>query len=63
MKYLDWPITTFIQSEIFHPTLDLIKAKVSRPNDILLGFSRDAWQVTNRPDIIERYIGGNVKSL
>ena len=58
MKYRNWPISKFILSEIDNPTIDEIKAKLSNPDKIFIRFSRDAWQVTARPFIVEKYLGG-----
>jgi hypothetical protein len=53
-----WPITTLILSEIRRPTLDVMKAKVSKADHIRVTFSRDAWQVSARRPIAEQFIGG-----
>lgn len=58
-----WPITTFILSEIACPTLDALKASVSRPDFVVVSVARDAWQMASRPKIVEHYIGGNRRNL
>ncbi len=60
MKYKDWPIARFIESEL------KIRALLSLPvekDKIYLAFFRDAWQVTNRPAIEERNLGCSGISL
>lgn len=58
-KYSNWPITDFILSEINKPSLNFLKGKIQNPDQLFLRFVRDAWQVTSRPEIIEKYFGGN----
>lgn len=60
MKYKDWPIARFIESELKR------RALLSMPvekDKIYVGFFRDAWQVTNRPAIEERSLGCSGISL
>jgi|Deesub1362B_J571_1020462.scaffolds.fasta_scaffold01566_2 hypothetical protein len=63
MKYHDWPITTFIQSKLAHPTLEALRATVSEPDRIIFRFLRDAWQMAARPLVHERLIGEREFSL
>lgn len=63
MKYSDWPISKFILSEKDNPKIAEITSKVKNPGNIFIRFSRDAWQVTSRPAIIERHLGGKEFSL
>jgi hypothetical protein len=58
MAYIDWPIRTFILSELRRPTVDSLKATSARPEHVELSFARDAWQMASRPRIVERLIGG-----
>jgi len=57
-KYRNWPIATFILSELQNPGFDGLRAKLENPNCIYVRFMRDAWQVTSRPSIVEQLIGG-----
>ncbi|CAD6878061.1 hypothetical protein [Methylomonas albis] len=63
MKYRNWPISKFILSEIDKPKISEITAKMDYPDNIFIRFSRDAWQVTSRPTIIEKYLGGKEFTL
>lgn len=56
LKYKDWPISRFIQSEIKQPTISTLDMPTS--NEIFIRFSRDAWQASARPAIKENFIGG-----
>jgi hypothetical protein len=58
MKYRNWPISKFIQSEINNPRFNEVAKKLRESNEVFIRFVRDAWQVTARPSIIEKYIGG-----
>ena len=62
-KYRDWPIAEFILSELGDPRISQITGSIEHPENIFVTFSRDAWQVTSRPDIIEKHIGGKEPSL
>ena len=57
-QYINWPIATFILSELSNPEIMSVINQLQRPQDVNLRFSRDAWQVTARPLIEEKYIGG-----
>ena len=56
--YSNWPIATFILSELKNPTLIELKTKLKQTEKIFIRFTRDAWQATSRPDIVEKYFGG-----
>jgi Meiotically up-regulated gene 113 len=56
--YSNWPIATFILSELKNPTISELKTKLKQPEKIFIRFTRDAWQATSRPDIVEKYFGG-----
>ncbi|MSP28281.1 MAG: hypothetical protein EXR80_07695 [Methylococcales bacterium] len=56
--YKDWPISTFILSEMKNPKIREIGAKLKNPEDVYIRFSRDAWQCAARPAIVEKYLGG-----
>lgn len=58
MRYRDWPIATLIKSELEVPTLLRLVPHLRDPKNITLRFTRDAWQVASRPNILERYLGG-----
>ncbi len=58
MKYDNWPISTFIRSEMKDPKIGEIRATLNHPEKVFISFTRDAWQVTARPIIVEKYLGG-----
>lgn len=58
MKYGNWPISRFILSEINNPKIEEVSKKLHNTDNITIRLSRDAWQVTSRPLIVEKYIGG-----
>lgn len=58
LKYQNWPIADFILSELETPTINVLVKDLKSPELVTLCFSRDAWQVNSRPDINEKYIGG-----
>ena len=58
IAYKNWPISKFILSEINDQKIENIVDKLKNPNDVYIRFSRDAWQVTSRPSIVEKYLGG-----
>jgi hypothetical protein len=60
MKYKDWPIARFIESELKNRALLSLPVEKDK---IYVGFFRDAWQVTNRPAIEERSLGCSGISL
>jgi len=41
-----------------NPNIEKIKSRVGNPNDVILRFSRDAWQGASRLNIKEKFIGG-----
>lgn len=53
LKYNNWPISTFILSEIEKAKLWDVRSKLKRPEETYIRFSRDAWQGPARPTIIE----------
>jgi len=61
--YSNWPIATFILSELKNPSINELKTKLEQPEKIFIRFSRDAWQGPSRPSIVENYIGGKVFPL
>jgi hypothetical protein len=63
MKYLSWPIRSFILSELKKPNIVKLKIESEQPERIFIQFMRNAWQVTARPAIVERYIGGRIIPL
>lgn len=58
MEYRDWPIATLIKAELKVPALLRLVPHLRAPQDITLRFTRDAWQVTSRPNILEKNLGG-----
>lgn len=63
MKYSNWPIANLILSELEKPTIKELKTKLENLKSIFIQFKRDAWQVTSRPDIVEKYFCGREFSL
>lgn len=63
MQYTNWPIASFLLSEMRNPELGALKTKLSEPERVFIRMTRDAWQVTSRPLIVEEYIGGKEYSL
>ena len=59
-KYTNWPIATLILNELENPSIEDLKNRLDDQPPILVRFTRDAWQVTSRPRISEKYIGGRV---
>jgi len=57
-KYRNWPIATFILSELQNPTIEELRSKLDDPDCVYVRFTRDAWQVTSRPSIVEKYLHG-----
>jgi len=57
-KYINWPIATFILNELENPSIEELKNRLEARSPVLVRFTRDAWQVTSRPSISEKYIGG-----
>jgi T5orf172 domain-containing protein len=57
--YSNWPIADFILSELKSSSLMGLTKLLSHPENIYLQFMRDAWQVASRPEIEEKYFGGN----
>lgn len=58
MKYKNWPISKFITSELNSPEFEQVSQSLTSPDNIFIRFSRDAWQVTSRPQIKEEHLGG-----
>ena len=46
-----------------NPKIIDLKAKLEHPESIFVRFMRDAWQVTSRPEIVEKYFGGREFSI
>ena len=63
MKYKDWPIASFILSEISKPEVEMLKNKVDKPDEVYISFFRDAWQYSTRRVIEEKYLGGSIVPL
>jgi hypothetical protein len=53
-KYSYWPIAIFIESELKNLSLPEKASEIKNANKIKIGFYRDAWQVTARPQILEK---------
>lgn len=60
MMYKDWPISRLIRSELSTPELLNVIGHLEMPDEIFMTFARDAWQVASRPEIKEKYIGGEI---
>lgn len=58
-KYDDWPISTFILSEIESAKIWDVRSNLANPEEVYIRFCRDAWQVTARPTIVESRLGGS----
>jgi hypothetical protein len=63
MKYSNWPIATFILSELKNPSIHALRSKIVESDRIFVRFVRDAWQAQSRPDILERHLGAKEPSL
>ena len=60
-EYTNWPITNFLLTEIENPQIFDVRDRLTDADQVFLRLVRDAWQVTARPSIIERFIGlGNI---
>lgn len=59
MKYTNWPITTFIESELEQNLLPSLIRNSTDAEKIHIGIYRDAWQVQHRPPIDEQFIRGS----
>ncbi|SMM99546.1 hypothetical protein SPONL_662 [uncultured Candidatus Thioglobus sp.] len=55
MKYQNWPIAKFIENEKNEMALCNIN-KIPKADKIIVGFYRDAWQCSSRPNINEYHI-------
>jgi hypothetical protein len=53
MKYKNWPITTFIKNELAQPSLMDVLVSIRQPEQVIVNFTRDAWQMASRPKIEE----------
>jgi len=58
MAYRGWPIVTLVNSELETPALLQLIPHLDAPESMILRFTRDAWQVTARPRILEECLGG-----
>lgn len=63
LKYDCWPVARFIEREFRHPRLFEVARQLAAPQSIQMIFHRDAWQVSSRPAIEERYIGLSGRAL
>ena len=60
-EYTNWPITNFLLTEIENPQIYDVRDRLTDTDQVFLRLVRDAWQLTARPSIIERFIGiGNI---
>lgn len=57
LAYRGWPIARFLLAELEQPALFEARERVKNPQSLFLGMTRDAWQVTARPQIVEQDIG------
>jgi hypothetical protein len=56
-RYSDWPIRTFLLTELERPSFFKVRDQLADPNQSFIRLTRDAWQVTARPSIVEKFIG------
>ncbi len=56
MKYQNWPISTFIQNELAQPSLMDVLVSIRQPEQVIVNFKRDAWQMASRPKIDEQQL-------
>jgi hypothetical protein len=56
MKYDNWPIRTLLLKELDNPTFFETRKYLTSPECIFMTLTRDAWQVTSRPSIVEESI-------
>ena len=63
MKYSNWPISTFILSELKKPSIDNLKSYLVDSDRIFIRFVRDAWQAQSRPDIMETHLGAKEPTI
>ena len=57
MKYDDWPVARLIERELARPLLLApYRRWVARPGEVIVRWTRDAWQGPARPPIRERYL-------
>jgi hypothetical protein len=63
MKYDDWPIARFIEREMKSPHLIEFSKDLANPENVYIRMTRDAWQVTARPQIKEKLIGDRIVSF
>ena len=57
MRYSDWPIRRFLLAEIEGPRFIKVRNQLTDPDRLFMRLTRDAWQVTARPSIVEKFIG------
>ncbi|MDE2782199.1 MAG: hypothetical protein OXK77_04515 [Gemmatimonadota bacterium] len=58
MRYDDWPVARLIEREIFRPVLlTPYRGRVTRPDEVTVQWTRDAWQYSARPPIREANLG------
>jgi hypothetical protein len=57
MRYSNWPIRTFLLAEIENPSFFKACDQLTDPDRLFMRLTRDAWQVTARPSIVEKFIG------
>jgi hypothetical protein len=56
VAYQNWPITTLIQNELAASQLIETFVGIRQPEQIIVNFWRDAWQMASRPKIEEQYL-------
>jgi len=57
-QYDDWPVARLIERELSHPLLlSEYRHRGARPEGVMVGWTRDAWQVSSRVPIKEADLG------
>ena len=58
MKYDDWPVARFIERELSRPLLlTRYRRWVAKPEEVIVRWSRDAWQIRSRVRIRDQHLG------
>jgi hypothetical protein len=56
MKYKGWPVARLIERELRAPTLPALIQRMEEADAAEVHWTRDYWQVSARPRIVEKYI-------
>jgi hypothetical protein len=63
MAYDGWPVARFIERELDRPRLFDVRDQLEAPALVQVIWHRDAWQVSLRPEIVEKHIGVSQQML